>query len=104
MIDTVLFGFDVAIQHGAIRFQPEPMGRARNVQPLPAIDLVIANDAADAVAENFGSAAGKRIDACVHQAQQRFTDGDPGSLREVADLNHGESFKVYVGKSLLEAA
>ena len=39
------------------------MRGARSVEPLVAVDLVIADDVADAVGKDFGAAAGKRIDA-----------------------------------------
>ena len=59
VIDAILVGFDVAVQHRAVGMQPQLMRRARHVEPLVAGDFVIANDAADALVENLGAAAGQ---------------------------------------------
>ena len=104
MIDAILIVLDVAVEHGAVRLQPQLVRLARGIEPLVAIDLVIADDAADALVEDFGAAAGHGIHAGVAQTLQRLANRDLGALREVADLHHGEGLQMHLREALLEAA
>ena len=87
----------------AFDFRPIWWASARGVQPLVAVDLVIADDVADAVGENFRAAAGQRVDAGRFQLLQRFADRQLGALGEVRDFHHGEGFQVHLRKALLQA-
>ena len=58
VIHAILFVLNVAIEHRAIRLQSDLMGDARRVDPLIAIDLVVADDAAHPVVEDFRAASG----------------------------------------------
>ena len=80
------------------------MGQARRVEPLAAVDLVVADDAAHAGGEDFRTAAGHRVDPGFAHPDQRIFDGELGAAGEIRNLDHGEGFDVYLGKSLLEAA
>ena len=104
VIDAVLVVLDVAVEHGAVGVQAQLVRGARGLEPLVAVDLVIADDAAHALVEDLGAAAGQRIHAGVAQALQRFADGDLRALREVADLHHGERLQVHLREALLQAA
>ena len=87
----------------AFDFSPNLVGDLGSVEPLVAIDLVIANDVADAVGENLRAAAGKGIDAGSFQLFQRFANRELGALRQIRDLDHGEAFEMDLRKALLEA-
>jgi hypothetical protein len=63
VIDAVFVVFDVAVEHGRVRLQPDLVRQARRVEPFIAVNLVIADDVPHAVGKNFGAAAGQRIDA-----------------------------------------
>ena len=88
----------------ALERRPDLMRGAGDVEPLLPADLVIADDLAHARVENFGAAAGQRIDAGVLEREQRIADGKLGDAREVADLDHGEGLQVHGGAALLQAA
>ena len=49
MVYAVLFGFDVAVEHGAVGVQAQAVGGSGDFQPLVAGDFVVADDAADSV-------------------------------------------------------
>ena len=59
VIDAVFVVLDVAVEHGCIRLESDLMRKARSIQPLVAVNLVIANDVADAVGKDFRAAAGE---------------------------------------------
>ncbi len=59
MIDPVFVVLDVAVEHGGIRLQPDLMSQLRGIQPLVAVNLVIADDVAHAIGKNFRAAAGQ---------------------------------------------
>ena len=59
VVDAVFVVFDVAVQHGGVRFEADLVRGARGVEPLVAVDLVIADDVADAVGEDFSAPAGQ---------------------------------------------
>src|SRR5437867_7433245 len=65
MIDAVFISFDMAVQHSRIRFEPDVMGRTRGFQPLVAINLVIADDVADAISKDLCATARERVHACL---------------------------------------
>ena len=67
VVDAVFVVLDVAVEHGRVRFQADLVRRSRGLQPLAAVDLVIADDVPHAVGKNLGAAAGQRIDARVFQ-------------------------------------
>ena len=72
MVGAVLIVLDVAVEHGAVGAQAQLVRLAGGFQPLVAIDLVVADDAADALVEDLGAAAGQRIHAGVAQALERL--------------------------------
>ena len=50
VIDAILFGFDMPVEHRAVGVQSELMRRARDVEPLIAGNFVVADDAPHAIA------------------------------------------------------
>src|ERR1700751_2213022 len=65
VIGQIFGGLEMAVEHCAIALEPDLMCGSSGLQPFVAIDLVIANNAAYALGENFGAAARKRVDACI---------------------------------------
>ena len=59
VVDPVFVVFDVAVEHGGIRLQPDLVRQLRRIQPLVAVDLVVADDVAHAVGKNLRAAAGQ---------------------------------------------
>ena len=104
MLDALFFGFHVAVEHGGVGMQAGFVGLARDFEPLAAGNFVVADDFAHARIENFGTAAGKRIDSRFFQRDEDFADGTLRDSREIADLDHGECLQVHGGAALLEAA
>ena len=104
VVGAVLVVLDVAVEHGAVGAQAQLVRRARGLDPLVAVDLVIADDAPHALVEDLGAAAGQRIHAGVAQALQGLADGDLGAPRQVGDLHHREGLQVHLREALLQAA
>src|SRR5579872_5261679 len=65
MVCPVFFVLNVAVQHGRIGFQADLVRRACSLQPLLAINLVIADHPPHALFENLPAAPGKRIQPCA---------------------------------------
>src|ERR1039458_2001030 len=103
MIDAVFVVFDMAVEHGCVGLQPDLVGDSRSVEPLVAIDLVVADDVANPVGKYFRAAAGQRIHAGGFQLFQRLPNGKLSALRKICDLDHGEGFEMHLGKALLES-
>ena len=103
MIDAVFVVFDVAVEHGRIRLQPDLVRQLGGFEPLVAVDLVVADDVAHAVGKNFRAAAGQRIHARGFQLFQRLANRKLGPLRQIRDLDHGEGLEMHLRKALLQA-
>ena len=104
VLDALLFGFDMAVKHGRVRAQAELVRGARDVQPLLAAHLVVADHFAHPRVENFGAAAGQRVHARFLQRQQGIADRKLRDTREVAHLDHGERLQVHSRAPLLQPA
>ncbi len=103
VIDAVFVILDVAVEHGRIRLQSDFVRGARDLQPLAAVDLVIADDVPDAIGENFRAAAGHRVEPRFFQLYQHFARRHLADLREERNLHHGERLQVNLRKALLQA-
>ena len=104
MIHAIFFGLDVAVQHGAVGFQPKLVRRSCHVQPLAAVDFVIADDAPHSLVEDFRAAARQRIHAGIDQLGKRLANRKLAALRQIGDLHHGERLQVNLGEALLQPA
>src|SRR5215469_2313774 len=80
------------------------MNHARSLEPLVAIDLVIADDVPDTVGKDFGSAAGHGVDASFLETVESLRDTELGATGEKGDLHHGERLDVNLRKALLQSA
>ena len=59
MVSAVFFVFNVAVKHGGVRFQADLVRGPRGIEPLVAVNFVVANHAAHALIEDFSAAAGQ---------------------------------------------
>ena len=60
-VNAVVVILNVAVQHGGVRTQTKLMRHAGGIEPLLAIEFVVADDAAHAVGKDLGAATGERI-------------------------------------------
>ena len=104
VVDTILFGFDVPVEHGAVGVQAHLVRDASGVDPFLASQLVVTDDAAHALMENLGAASGHGIEAGFSETLQYSTRAELGALHEVSDLDHGESFQMHARETRLEAS
>src|SRR5881275_1520186 len=103
MVDAIIVILHMAVKHGRVRLQTNLVGEFCSFQPLVAVDLVVADNVAHAVGENFGAAARQGIDARGLELLQRFANGKFGATGEICDFDHGESFEMDLRKALLQA-
>ena len=103
MIDAVLVVLDVAVEHGGIRLQPDFVGSARDLEPVVAVDFVIADDMPDAIGENLSSAAGHGIESRLFEFDQYLARRHFADLGEEGDLDHGERLEVYLREAFFQA-
>src|SRR5579883_2128506 len=103
VVDPVFVVFDVAVEHGGVGFEAYLVGYAGGVEPLIAIDFVVADDVADAVGEDFGAAPGKRVDSGGLELLEGLADRELGALGQVGDFHHREGLEVDLREALLEA-
>src|ERR1017187_5042869 len=59
VIDAVSVVFDMAVEHGGVRFKPDLVGKASGIEPLIAVNLVIANNVPHPIGKNFSATAGQ---------------------------------------------
>ena len=102
MIHPVFVILDVAVEHGRAPLQSDLVRKACSIKPVAAINLVIANDVANAIgkisAPLLGSLSTPEALSCSRVAHLEF-----GALRQVRYLDHGKGLQVYLGKTLLQA-
>ena len=104
MVNALLKSLNVAEKHGGVGAEANFMSCTGDLEPHAAADFVVANNAADSRMENFSAAAGQGADTRLLHFDQRVADRKLRKARVVVDLDHGKSFEVHVGKTLVEAA
>ena len=102
VIDPVQGLVDVAIEHGRVRMQPQPVGRAVDVEPLLGRGLGAADLLANLGMEDLGSAARQTAQPGVNQLPEDLLGGEPGDLREELDLDRRVRLDVNLGGRLLD--
>src|ERR1039458_4893983 len=96
VVDAVLVVFDMAVEHGGVRFQPDLVGKASGIEPLIAVNLVIANNVPHAIGKNFSAAAGQRIHARLFHFFQRLEDRQLDRKSTRLNSSHlGISYAVF---------
>ena len=102
VIDAVGVVFNVAVEHGRIRFEAQLVRRARGFEPLFAVNLVVADDGADARGEDLRAAAGHGVHTRLAQLEEGFFDAELGAASQKRDLHHGEGLDVHLGETFFE--
>src|ERR1700722_2640833 len=103
VVYPVLVILHVPVKHGRIGAQAQFVRRASGLNPLIAIDLVVADDMPYTVGEDLSTAPRQGIHTCVFHPGERFGNGEFGATRQVGHFDHGEGFDVHLGKALLKA-
>ena len=86
----------------AFDFRPDFVRRARNRQPVVAVNLVVADDMPHPVTENLRSPAWHRIQPRFFQPHQHFTRRHLADLGKERNLHHGEALQVHLREALLQ--
>ena len=86
VVDALLVRLDVAVEHRAVRRDPEPVRRVVDVEPDLRGLLARRDEPAHAVGEDLGAAARERPEARVLQLAQHLLVREPGERRHVVDL------------------
>ena len=88
VINPIFVIFHVAVEHGRVGFQADVVGQAGGVEPLVAIDFVVANDVANAVrTQNIEAALGQVGQAPMRRTQAfQFPIDTLGRLRDPAAM------------------
>ena len=74
MVNAILVVLHMAIEHSRIGLESDPVGKPGSLEPLVAINLVVANDVPDAIGENLCPSTGQRIHPRSLQLLQSFSD------------------------------
>ena len=101
VLDALLFGLNVAVEHRGVRTQAHLVRRARDVQPLLAADLVVADDLAHARAKISAPPPGSESTPASFSATS-LADGKFRDAREIAHLDHRKGLQVHARAALLK--
>ena len=102
VVDPVDRAVDVAVEHGGVRVQAQPVGGAVNVEPLLGRGLGPADLLADLGMEDLGPAAGQAAQPGVDQLPEDLLGREAGDLREELDLDRRVRLDVDLGCRLLD--
>ena len=104
VVDPVQGLVDMAVEHGRVRVQPQPVGRAVDVEPLLGRGLGAADLLANLGMEDLGSAARQTAQPGVDQLPEDLLGRQPGDLGEELDLDRRVRLDVNLGGRLLDPA
>src|SRR5258708_22932493 len=91
------------VKHRPVRLQTNLVGHAGGIEPLVAVDLVVANDVTHAVSKMLCTRDGKRIYARGLELFEGVADRKLRALRQIRHFNHGKSLQMYLWKALLQS-
>ena len=74
MVDPVFIVLNMTVQHRCIRLQSDLMRQLCRIQPLIAVNLVVANDMSHPIGKNLRASARQRIHARGFQLLQRLAN------------------------------
>ena len=103
MIDPVLDGLDVPVEHGGVRGDALTVGLAHHGQPLVAVGLALDDLVAGLLREDLGPAPGHRVEPRLLELGQDLLHGHAVEPMEEEDLHRGEGLDVDVRAHLLDA-
>ena len=104
MVDTLLVGLDVSVEHCAVGRDPEPVGSVMRAEPEIGMLLARRDEPADAIREDLRTAAGERPEPDRLELAQHLFVAQPGELGHVMDLARREELQVDVRQRLVQRA
>ena len=104
VVDAILVGLDMAIQHRAVGPNTKLVGRAVHLDVFGARQLAIGDRGSDARAEYFGASAGHRVEPCVPQRDENVPHAHLVDARDMRDLHRRERLDVHLRVTRLEPA
>ena len=104
VVDALLVGLDVAVEHRALRRDPHLVRGVVDVEPLVGMLLARRDQVAHAVGEDLGAAAGHRVEAGVLQLAQHLLVRAALELRDVVDLGRRVELEMDVRQRRLQLA
>ena len=102
VVDPLLVRLDVAVEHRAVRRDPEPVCGVVDVEPDLRALLAGRYEPAHAVGEDLGAASGKRAQPCVLELAQHVLVREPGERRHVVDLGGRVALEVHPRERLVQ--
>src|SRR4051812_27765379 len=100
MIDPVVDGFDMAIEHRAVRADAKPVRGAVNIDPVFSRELFLRDLHSDAPAEYFRASARQRVETGFAQSDEDILDRHLVDARNVGDLDGSERLDVNLWMAL----
>jgi hypothetical protein len=102
VVDPLLVGLDVAVEHRAVRRDPERVRNAVHLQPGLGVLLAGGDEPPDAIGEDLGAAAGQRAEPRVFELAQHLLVREAREVGHVVDLARREALEVHVRHRLLQ--
>ena len=102
VVDPLLVRLDVAVEHRAVRRDPEPVRGVVDVEPDLRALLAGRHEPAHAVGEDLGAAARERAQPGVLELAQHLLVREPGERRHVVDLGGRVALEVHVRERLVQ--
>src|SRR4030095_3520295 len=99
MVNTILEGFDVAVENRRICMDSASMNFFCEFEPSLSRCLVRADLTSGWVAKNLGATTRTAVQPSVYQTIDHLLIGHPTNSREVIELNHSESFQMHIRKA-----
>ncbi len=103
VVHAVFVILNMAVEHGGVGAQADLVGHAGGLQPLAAVNLVIADNVAHALGKNLRSTTGHGLHPGFLQLHKRVADAQLGDLGQKGNLHHGERLQVHLRESLLQS-
>ncbi len=105
MIDPLLVRLDMTVKHRAGAAAPHLVPGAMHLEPFRGGLLAAANSSRTPGIENFGAAAGERVEAGLAQDAQGFGDRVfENPARQMANLDRGEGLDLELRIECAEPA
>jgi len=104
MLDPLLHGLNMPIEHGGVTLEPDAMRCLGNLKPALAGKLFLAGALSDPGAEHLGPTAGDRTQPGGNQFLKGLGHRLSGKLGQMGNLYTGKGLDVDLGPHLLDAA
>ena len=104
VVDPLGQRLDVAVEHGGVRLEPQPVGGAVHLEPLLGGGLVVADLPAHPRGEDLGPAARDGGEAGVDELAQHLLERLAELLGEEVQLHRGVALDVQLGPGVPDPA